>query len=84
MIRNELSVALGESGQEFYLGLDHGEVGGPSSDLLVGKWLTGAVIGVRGGIKSVQYDLFIGAPLYKPEGFKTASSVVGFSLNWSF
>lgn len=84
LIRNELSVALGESGQEFYLGLDHGEVGGPSSDLLVGKWLTGAVIGVRGGIKSVQYDLFIGAPLYKPEGFKTASSVVGFSLNFGF
>lgn len=84
LIRNELSVALGESGQEFYLGLDHGEVGGPSSGLLAGKWLTGAVVGVRGGFRNMQYELFIGTPVYKPEGFKTASSVLGFSLNWSF
>lgn len=84
LVRNELSAALGESGQELYAGLDHGEVGGPSSDLLVGKSLTGAVFGVRGGFKNMQYDLFIGAPVYRPEGFKAASSVVGFSLNFSF
>lgn len=84
LIRNELSAALGESGQELYVGLDHGEVSGPSSGLLVGKWLTGAVMGVRGGFKNLQYDLFIGAPLYQPEGFRSASSVVGFSLNYSF
>lgn len=83
-IRNELSMALGASAQEIYAGLDHGEVGGPSSELLLGKWLTGAVMGLRGGFKSLQYDVFIGAPLSKPEGFKTASSVVGFSLNLSF
>jgi len=84
LIRNDLSFALGESGQEFYIGLDHGEVGGPSSDLLVGNWLTGAVMGVRGGVKNLQYELFIGAPLSKPEGFKAPNSVVGFSLNWTF
>jgi hemolysin activation/secretion protein len=83
LIRNELSVTLGESGQELYVGLDHGEVSGPSSGLLVGKWLTGAVMGVRGGIKNLQYELFIGAPLSKPEGFKAPTSVVGFSLNYS-
>jgi hemolysin activation/secretion protein len=84
LLRNELSVALGGSGQEFYIGLDHGEVSGPSSDLLVGKWLTGAVIGVRGGVKNLQYDLFIGVPVSKPESFRTSNATAGFTLNLSF
>jgi len=84
LIRNELAAVLGNSAQEIYLGIDHGEVGGPSSSLLVGKRLTGMAIGLRGGFKNLQYDVFIGAPLSKPTGFKTASSVAGFSVNVSF
>jgi len=84
LLRNELSTLLGETGQEVYIGLDHGEVGGPSSELLVGKRLTGAVIGVRGSFKKLQYDFFIGAPVKKPEFFRTASSTLGVSLSASF
>ena len=84
LLRNELSTALGGSGQELYAALDYGRVGGPSSDLLVGKSLAGAVLGLRGGIKSLQYDVFLGKPVSKPAGFKTASVAAGFSLNYSF
>ena len=84
LLRNELSAALGNSGQEFYIGLDHGEVSGPSSDLLVGKRLTGAVVGWRGSFKRLQYDVFIGAPVSKPDLFRTANSTLGFNLNASF
>jgi hemolysin activation/secretion protein len=84
LIRNELGAPLGNSGQEFYVGLDHGQVSGPSSAWLVGRSLTGAVLGLRGGIRNLQYDLFIGAPLRKPAGLHTASSVAGFNLNLSF
>jgi hemolysin activation/secretion protein len=84
LLRNELATALGESGQEVYIGLDHGEVAGPSSEFLAGKRLTGAVIGVRGSFKKLQYDFFIGAPVKKPEFFRTANSTVGVSLNASF
>jgi hemolysin activation/secretion protein len=84
LLRNELSTALGETGQEVYIGLDHGEVGGPSSEFLVGKHLTGAVIGVRGSFKKVQYDIFIAAPVKKPELFRTAGSTLGVSLSASF
>lgn len=83
-LRNEIGVAIGATGQEFYLGLDHGEVAGPSSELLVGKRLTGAVIGLRGQIKNLQYDIFAGAPVQKPEFFRTAGSTAGFNLNLSF
>ena len=84
LLRNEIGVAIGATGQEFYLGLDHGEVAGPSSELLVGKRLTGAVLGLRGQIKNLQYDLFVGTPVRKPEFFRTAGSAAGFNVNLSF
>jgi len=82
--RNDLSFALGDSGQEFYAGLDTGQVGGPSSELLVAARLTGAVLGLRGSIQKLNYDFFIGAPVNKPDNFKTEGSTAGFSLSASF
>jgi hemolysin activation/secretion protein len=81
--RNELALSLGQSGQEIYAGIDHGQVGGPSAQDLVGTALTGAVLGWRGALAKLQYDLFIGAPIAKPRFFKTAPWTAGFSLNWS-
>lgn len=83
LIRNDLSVALGESGQEIYVGLDHGEVAGASAELLIGKHLTGAVIGLRGRYKDFSYDLFAGRPVRKPDGFETADTTTGFNLSLS-
>jgi hemolysin activation/secretion protein len=82
--RNELAAALGERGQEAYLAIDHGRVGGPSSDLLVGKKLTGMAVGLRGGWKGLQYDIFVGRPLNKPDNFRAARTTGGFNLNYSF
>ena len=83
-IRNEIALALGSSGHETYLGIDHGEVTGRSSKNLVGTRLTGAVVGLRGSYKGLSYDLFAGTPLAKPDGFKTAHITTGFNLNWSY
>lgn len=84
LIRNELGLLLGASGQMAYAGLDHGEVGGSAVALLAGRRLTGAVLGLRGDYKTVHYDIFVGQPVKKPQGFKTASSTAGFNLSWSF
>ncbi len=83
-LRNELSTPLGGSGQSVFVGLDHGEVGGPSADFLIGKRLTGAVLGLRGGMGPLQYEVFAGWPLRKPEGFRTAHTTVGFWLAAGF
>lgn len=87
-LRNDWSMALGESAHALYLGLDAGEVSGPSSQNLLGKSLSGGVIGLKGSFKgfsvSYQYDVFVGAPLYKPTGFRTAETTAGFSLNAMF
>ncbi len=82
--RNDLSFAIGQSAQEFYVGIDHGEVSGASSALLVAQRLTGAVMGFRGTIHKLGYDVFIGAPVVKPDNFRTAGSTAGFSLIASF
>lgn len=84
LLRNDLGLFLGDSGQELYLGVDYGQVGGPSSDLLVGKHLAGAVLGLRGAVKNISYDIFFGAPISKADAFQTSTRVAGFSLNWGF
>ena len=84
LIRNDLDVFLGKSGQALYLGLDYGEVGGHASQWLVGTRLAGAVLGLRGRYRGFHYDIFVGQPIKKPEGFKTADTTAGFNLNWSF
>lgn len=79
-IQNELSIPVKNLNMEPYIGIDYGQVWGPSDIYLLGNKLAGAVFGIRGQIgKNLQYDAFIGAPLYKPEGFKTGKTVLGFS-----
>ena len=84
LIRNDLGLALGASSQELYLGVDYGEVEGASSEFLIGKRLAGGVIGLRGGYKGLAYDMFLGQPIAKPTGFKTASTTTGFNVSWTF
>ncbi|MFZ4692902.1 MAG: ShlB/FhaC/HecB family hemolysin secretion/activation protein [Burkholderiaceae bacterium] len=84
VIRNEMAVALGSSGHETYVGIDHGAVSGRNSKNLIGTSLTGAVWGLRGSLKGLSYDLFIGTPISKPDGFKTSHITTGFNLNWSY
>ncbi len=83
LLRNDLGVSLGGSGQEAYVGLDYGEVRGRHSALLAGMHLAGMVIGLRGGVYGVAYDLFAGRALSGPEGFRGNGVNVGFSLSWS-
>ncbi len=83
-VRNDLGWALGDSGQEAYLGLDYGSLNGPSTQFLVGRHLAGAVLGLRGNVKHLNYDVFIGKPISRPEYFRTASVTAGFSLSASY
>ncbi|MDB5818305.1 MAG: hypothetical protein JWQ11_1945 [Rhizobacter sp.] len=80
--RNEFGLPV--CGQEVYLGVDAGRVGGASASSLLGRSLAGAVVGLRGIWQGLSYDVFAGAPLYKPDGFRTAGTTVGFSASYSF
>jgi hemolysin activation/secretion protein len=82
LLRNEVSMAV-PGGLRAYGGVDTGHVGGPSAETLVGANLTGAVVGLRGQLPHLQYEVFVGAPLRKPEHFKTFGYTAGFSLAMS-
>lgn len=84
LIRNDIGWIVGRSGAEAYLGIDYGHVGGPSVKYLLGNHLAGAVVGVRGQWSKLSYDVFVGAPIWKPGGYRTAKVTAGFTLNVSF
>lgn len=83
-VRNDLGWRTPVPNQELYLGADYGEVGGYSSDYLIGQHLAGGVIGVRGSAFNTAYDFFAGTPFSKPDGFNTSSVTLGLNLNWSW
>ena len=84
LVRNDLGTAVGSFGMETYLGIDYGQVSGPSAQLLAGKQLAGAVLGLRGGYKALTYDVFVGAPIHQPDQLQGRKAVTGFSVGGSF
>lgn len=83
VLRNEIGWQF-TTGHELFTGVDAGRVGGTSADALDGRGLRGAVLGLRGGLGSMHYEVFAGRPLHKPASLSNAGSTAGFSLNWQF
>ncbi len=82
-MRNTLEMHLPRLGQALYAGIDGGEVFGPEANNLLGRRLVGAVVGLRGSaFKHVNYDVFIGGPLYQPDRFPNRWPIAGFSLSF--
>ncbi len=84
LLRQDMGWSLAPLNSELYVGIDTGRVGGPAADTRAGRQLTGAVVGIRGGADKFSWDAFIGCPLHKPDGFRTAAVTAGFSLSASF
>ena len=82
--RNELVAPLGQSGQKLYLAIDHGRVSGPSAARVPNQHLTGSAIGLRGQIGPLQFDVFAGRPLQKPDNLQTSRQVAGFAISANF
>ncbi|WP_175918804.1 ShlB/FhaC/HecB family hemolysin secretion/activation protein [Burkholderia pyrrocinia] len=77
--------------QALYAGVDAGRVRGPAAQYLLGETLVGAVVGVRGNLApknvlgtALNYDVSIGFPLSKPQGFKTSSPTLLFQVSTLF
>ncbi len=80
-IQQDVSIPIANGQLTPYMGLDAGFVGGPSTEYELGRVLVGAVLGLRGQWGShMGFDVNIGTPLYKPQGFKTGKTTVGVSV----
>lgn len=82
ILRNDFVLVWQPSYPDIYLGIDYGILAGPTTDLLVGKALTGTVLGLRGHARGFYYDMFVGKPLHKPKAFHAAHVTAGFQLGW--
>ncbi|MDY7579779.1 ShlB/FhaC/HecB family hemolysin secretion/activation protein [Herbaspirillum sp. RTI4] len=83
-LRNDLEAPIARSKHAVYAGLDVGKVYGPSVRYLLGDSLVGTTVGVRGRIGGMNYDLFSGWSLYKPQGMPNASPAIGFQLSYQY
>lgn len=88
LLRNDLGITIPSTQLEAYIGYDYGQVGGASSPLLVGQFLAGAALGVRGRVggtnSNLALDVFVAAPTSKPQSFVAAPSVAGFTATYNF
>ncbi|WP_411753969.1 ShlB/FhaC/HecB family hemolysin secretion/activation protein [Serratia sp. (in: enterobacteria)] len=83
-LRNDLNLNLPKLGQQLYLGMDYGRVKGDGSNDFADGHLLGSIAGIRGRVKAVGYDAFVGVPLAKPDNFTTSPVNLGFTLQWQF
>ena len=84
-MRNEVASYIPKWKSSVYANIDFGAVYGPSTEVLIGKFIAGTSLGMRGQFKSgLFYDVFVGAPLYKPSGYKTDSVTAGFQAGVRF
>ena len=83
-LRNELSTRFQKQKAELYLGLDVGAVYGYGTEVYNGHVIAGTVLGLRGAMDMLSYDVFAAKPIRKPEGFRTPDVTYGFSLGMKF
>jgi hemolysin activation/secretion protein len=69
LLRNDLIWFIGKSGYALFAALDSGHVSGPSAAGLPGRSLTGGAIGVRGKLGFFIFEVTLGHPFRKPDGF---------------
>jgi hemolysin activation/secretion protein len=81
LLRQEISKSMSGGVQQAYLALDGGHVIQRAGRPLSGSTLIGAATGLRGQWRGVQFDMFAGMPLRKPQRFETAPYTLGFSLS---
>ena len=83
-LRNEFASRFPKQKAELYLGLDVGAVYGYGTEVYNGHVIAGTVLGLRGAMDALSYDVFAAAPIQKPEGFHTPDVTYGFSLGMKF
>ncbi|SNV73943.1 ShlB/FhaC/HecB family hemolysin secretion/activation protein [Veillonella rodentium] len=84
-IQNEWALPFRRQRITPYIGVDIGHVWGPSTATQIGHTLAGGVIGVRGTVgDAFRYDVSLGTPLKKPDGFTTDTKVWAFRGSYQF
>ncbi|MBB5020095.1 hemolysin activation/secretion protein [Chitinivorax tropicus] len=89
--RNELSWAVLHSGHNLFTAYDVGGVGGISGGQLVGRYLAGATLGIRGAWRgladaqsSLSYELSASRATRHPDTLTTRHPVLAFQISYQY
>lgn len=82
--RNELGWNIQDSRYTLYTAVDVGKVGRDNTGGDKRPTLAGSTIGLKGEIKSFNYDFFVAKALSKPKGFKVPKYLIGANVSYRF
>lgn len=83
-LKNDVTWTHPTRAQQFYIGMDYGEVSEKGHAFLLDDHLAGAVLGVRGNYYLFGYDFNMGIPIAKPADFHADPLVFGFTLTLQY
>jgi hemolysin activation/secretion protein len=81
--RNTLSLPWGSLPMASYVGLDTGHIGGPGAYGLTRKSLRGSVVGVRGSVRRLNVDAFLGRPIAGAGDLQARAVTSGFQVSYA-
>lgn len=83
-IQNTFHFLIGNYNAELYFGVDYGQISGEiyPQNAFDGKRIMGSIIGVKGTIKSLGYDISLSAPLMYPTGLIEDQFISNFNVTY--
>ncbi|MGL5601097.1 MAG: ShlB/FhaC/HecB family hemolysin secretion/activation protein [Silvania sp.] len=80
-VQNTLNLMTGHKNAVAYLGTDYGQVTGKGSSQDVGgRKIMGGVVGLKGAIKALEYDLSLSSPFLYPEHLDVDNYTINFNV----
>ncbi|MCL6746286.1 ShlB/FhaC/HecB family hemolysin secretion/activation protein [Kosakonia sp. R1.Fl] len=83
-IQNTFHFLIGDYNSELYFGADYGQILGEvyPQNAFDGKRIIGSIIGIKGAIKSLGYDISLSAPLITPAGLVEDRFISNFNITY--
>ncbi|MCU6669134.1 ShlB/FhaC/HecB family hemolysin secretion/activation protein [Enterobacteriaceae bacterium H4N4] len=82
-VQNTLNIITGYRNSIAYVGTDYGQiVGDVSAQDVDGKKVMGGVIGVKGAVKALEYDLSLTSPFLYPDKMDVDKYIINFNIGY--
>lgn len=81
-LQNTLNLITGYKNTTVYCGIDYGQISGDVIQDVKGNKLIGGVAGIKGGIKSLEYDISLSSPFVYPRDLDVDKYNLNFYLSY--
>lgn len=81
-LQNTLNLITGYKNAIAYFGVDYGQIAGDILQDVNGNKLMGGIVGIKGGIKALEYDASLSTPIIYPGNLDVDNYTLNFYLNY--